>query len=215
MESDPQSSSAIARLCDFTDDQNHRFPGNICPDTVFTKRAPLTVCEYNDFPDEYRFLSGFNYPLDSTSVWDTQTLAPFIHNKSPLSSKIDAASQFTFLDSNSGSLFQKLPNSIEWFHNFSKTSRKVTSTSCKTRDGCQRVISRPVFSKNQRQGLEDAFSKTKYITKQQRIILAHDLKLKEFQVKIWFQNRRSKWRNSNRSKSNVLHFCEQRNMNRS
>ncbi len=58
------------------------------------------------------------------------------------------------------------------------------------------VLRRAVFSDSQRKGLESAFIKQKYISKPDRKKLAAKLSLKDSQVKIWFQNRRMKWRNS-------------------
>lgn len=58
------------------------------------------------------------------------------------------------------------------------------------------VLRRAVFSDSQRKGLEAAFVKQKYISKPDRKKLAAKLALKDSQVKIWFQNRRMKWRNS-------------------
>lgn len=58
------------------------------------------------------------------------------------------------------------------------------------------VLRRAVFSDSQRRGLEAAFVKQKYISKPDRKKLAAKLCLKDSQVKIWFQNRRMKWRNS-------------------
>ncbi|CAH8570812.1 unnamed protein product [Heterobilharzia americana] len=54
---------------------------------------------------------------------------------------------------------------------------------------------RAVFSEVQRRGLESAFRKHAYITKPDRKLLAERLGLRDVQVKIWFQNRRMKWRN--------------------
>ncbi|CAH8855641.1 unnamed protein product [Trichobilharzia szidati] len=54
---------------------------------------------------------------------------------------------------------------------------------------------RAVFSDVQRRGLESAFRKHAYITKPDRKLLAEHLGLRDAQVKIWFQNRRMKWRN--------------------
>ncbi|GAB0096292.1 uncharacterized protein DMENIID0001_117800 [Sergentomyia squamirostris] len=67
------------------------------------------------------------------------------------------------------------------------------STRGKPRRGMMR---RAVFSDSQRKGLEKRFQMQKYISKPDRKKLAERLGLKDSQVKIWFQNRRMKWRNS-------------------
>merc|ERR1719189_1270896 len=53
---------------------------------------------------------------------------------------------------------------------------------------------RAVFSNLQRKGLEKRFQIQKYITKPDRRQLAASLGLTDAQVKVWFQNRRMKWR---------------------
>ncbi|XP_061564808.1 homeobox protein DBX1-A [Cololabis saira] len=58
------------------------------------------------------------------------------------------------------------------------------------------MLRRAVFSDVQRKALEKMFQKQKYISKPDRKKLASKLALKDSQVKIWFQNRRMKWRNS-------------------
>ncbi|XP_051162164.1 uncharacterized protein LOC127282122 isoform X2 [Leptopilina boulardi] len=58
------------------------------------------------------------------------------------------------------------------------------------------MMRRAVFSDLQRRGLEKKFLQQKYISKPDRKKLAEKLGLKDSQVKIWFQNRRMKWRNS-------------------
>ncbi|XP_077322755.1 homeobox protein DBX1 [Lithobates pipiens] len=58
------------------------------------------------------------------------------------------------------------------------------------------MLRRAVFSDVQRKALEKMFQKQKYISKPDRKKLAGKLGLKDSQVKIWFQNRRMKWRNS-------------------
>ncbi|XP_022088207.1 homeobox protein DBX1-A-like [Acanthaster planci] len=58
------------------------------------------------------------------------------------------------------------------------------------------MLRRAVFSDAQRKGLEKKFQQQKYISKPDRKKLAAKLGLKDSQVKIWFQNRRMKWRNS-------------------
>ncbi|XP_075217826.1 homeobox protein Dbx [Lycorma delicatula] len=76
-----------------------------------------------------------------------------------------------------------LPGSFPWAH----------SSRGKPRRGMMR---RAVFSDLQRKGLEKRFQLQKYISKPDRKKLAEKLGLKDSQVKIWFQNRRMKWRNS-------------------
>ncbi|VVC24069.1 Hypothetical protein CINCED_3A012810 [Cinara cedri] len=58
------------------------------------------------------------------------------------------------------------------------------------------MMRRAVFSDAQRKGLERRFQVQKYISKPDRKRLADKLSLKDSQVKIWFQNRRMKWRNT-------------------
>ncbi|XP_016407492.1 homeobox protein DBX1-B-like [Sinocyclocheilus rhinocerous] len=58
------------------------------------------------------------------------------------------------------------------------------------------MLRRAVFSDVQRKALEKMFQKQKYISKPDRKKMATKLGLKDSQVKIWFQNRRMKWRNS-------------------
>ncbi|KAI9576488.1 hypothetical protein GQX74_009545 [Glossina fuscipes] len=60
----------------------------------------------------------------------------------------------------------------------------------------KRSWSRAVFSNLQRKGLEIQFQQQKYITKPDRRKLAARLNLTDAQVKVWFQNRRMKWRHT-------------------
>lgn len=58
----------------------------------------------------------------------------------------------------------------------------------------RRPWTRAVFSNLQRKGLEKRFQVQKYLTKGDRHQLAAMLGLSDNQVKVWFQNRRMKWR---------------------
>ncbi|CAG2113036.1 unnamed protein product [Medioppia subpectinata] len=64
---------------------------------------------------------------------------------------------------------------------------------------------RAVFHSLQRKGLERRFQKQKYITKPERQNLAQSLNLSDSQVKVWFQNRRMKWRHSKEFKEDIKH----------
>ncbi|MGH0180063.1 UNVERIFIED_CONTAM: hypothetical protein FKN15_003184 [Acipenser sinensis] len=53
---------------------------------------------------------------------------------------------------------------------------------------------RPTFSGHQIFALEKTFEQTKYLAGPERARLAYSLGMSESQVKVWFQNRRTKWR---------------------
>ncbi|GIY47289.1 homeobox protein Nkx-6.3 [Caerostris extrusa] len=59
---------------------------------------------------------------------------------------------------------------------------------------------RPTFSGHQIYVLEKTFEQTKYLAGPERAKLAYALGMSESQVKVWFQNRRTKWRKSTQQK---------------
>lgn len=61
------------------------------------------------------------------------------------------------------------------------------------RDG-KKKHTRPTFSGQQIFALEKTFEQTKYLAGPERARLAYALGMSESQVKVWFQNRRTKWR---------------------
>ncbi|CAF4071118.1 unnamed protein product [Rotaria magnacalcarata] len=58
----------------------------------------------------------------------------------------------------------------------------------------RRKSSRPTFTGHQIFALEKMFENTKYLAGTERSRLASQLAMSEAQVKVWFQNRRTKWR---------------------
>uniref|UniRef100_F6X3H1 Homeobox protein not2 n=2 Tax=Ciona intestinalis TaxID=7719 RepID=F6X3H1_CIOIN len=53
---------------------------------------------------------------------------------------------------------------------------------------------RTIFTSDQLEKLEDEFTRQHYMVGSERYFLAKRLNLSETQVKVWFQNRRIKWR---------------------
>ncbi|XP_041650683.1 homeobox protein DBX2 [Cheilinus undulatus] len=125
------------------------------------------------------------YESQAHSPQQLKTLGPFMPHSGVLSSVFLQSPQYLLACCGGSSpppVFSKGGNIRMW----------STDMSHKTRRG---ILRRAVFSEEQRKELERTFRRQKYISKTDRNKLAADLSLKESQVKIWFQNRRMKWRN--------------------
>ena len=67
---------------------------------------------------------------------------------------------------------------------------------------------RTIFTSEQLKKLEDEFDKQQYLVGAERQQMAAALNLSETQVKIWFQNRRIKWRKENFHLYNEIQFAK-------
>ncbi|KAK3598675.1 hypothetical protein CHS0354_006347 [Potamilus streckersoni] len=73
----------------------------------------------------------------------------------------------------------------------SSHSHSTGTTQCKSK---HKKKTRTVFSRQQVFYLEAAFDAKRYLSSAERTEIAASLRLSETQVKVWFQNRRNKWK---------------------
>ncbi|CAF1142980.1 unnamed protein product [Adineta ricciae] len=82
-------------------------------------------------------------------------------------------------------------NQLKTNENFALSS-SFESEHCTMQKKCKRI--RTIFTSEQLERLEAEFEKQQYMVGNERSYLAKKLDLSEAQIKIWFQNRRIKWR---------------------
>lgn len=82
----------------------------------------------------------------------------------------------------------------------SSNSKGDSGWSAERKSKCHKST-RPTFTGQQIYALEKMFEQTKYLAGPERARLSYSLAMDEGQVKVWFQNRRTKWRKKQTSES--------------
>ncbi|XP_001357200.3 homeobox protein H2.0 [Drosophila pseudoobscura] len=132
-------------------------------------------------------------PATNTSSTAAALLAPLHGLKS-----LQLTQQQRFLGKSQQQLLDNIPTSQAGgtLQNGSQNGGGNSNSGNNSNGKRKRSWSRAVFTNLQRKGLEIQFQQQKYITKPDRRKLAARLNLTDAQVKVWFQNRRMKWRHT-------------------
>ncbi|XP_053213044.1 NK1 transcription factor-related protein 1-like [Panonychus citri] len=157
------------------------FSKSFCIDALLARNDPITITstspsgESIGSPEDDCPLSPIDCPPSSPN-------SPIITSTSTTTSSSSSSSSASSAGSSGA--------------NNSNNSKKKKSSSSDSKTGKPRRA-RTAFTYEQLVALENKFKSTRYLSVCERLNLAVNLHLSETQVKIWFQNRRTKWKKQN------------------
>ncbi|XP_055633593.1 homeobox protein 10 [Toxorhynchites rutilus septentrionalis] len=155
-------------------------------DTILSRPPPVTSAQLNAL--------GGGMPRFTAAVAAAANMAQYL-----------SQSQGAPLKGHSGPLVDRthlywpglqglVTNPIAWRERLGSMSASLSQSHHHHDKDGKKKHTRPTFSGQQIFALEKTFEQTKYLAGPERAKLAYALGMTESQVKVWFQNRRTKWR---------------------
>ncbi|XP_055607412.1 homeobox protein abdominal-A [Uranotaenia lowii] len=155
-------------------------------DTILSRPPPVTSAQLNAL--------GGGMPRFSAAVAAAANMAQYLSQShgAPLKTHSGALVDRTHLYW--PGLQGLITNPMAWRERLGSVSASLSHSHHNHDKDGKKKHTRPTFSGQQIFALEKTFEQTKYLAGPERAKLAYALGMTESQVKVWFQNRRTKWR---------------------